>query len=214
MKKVVVVLLCGVAGLNVVILVAYWCSPVRQWETVGPVQVLTNGDEILVFFQFDTWKRRPGVFISDPNVITGYRQGVVKICDGTAKKWCVGAIGGPTFGPNSSYIFHHEGHFYLLNALGSNRGSALYRWTGGENSRFDRLDDATSRGILHVEGLVHPWSEPLGRLQPRHDGWTRVASSYCRPDSPPLRFGDSVLSFDRSSFTLTVPQPPFKLILR
>jgi hypothetical protein len=214
MKKLAVVLLCGVGGLNVVMLVAWWCSPAPQWETVGPVQVLTNGDETSVFFQFDTWKRRPGLFVSDPNVIIAKRQGVVQIRDGDAKEYRLGDSDGPTFGPNTSYIFHHDGHFLLLEEFGLNRGDALYRWTGGASPRFDRLDDATMRGILHEEGLGHPYHEPRGSLQPRHEGWRRVASDYCRPSSSPLRFADSVLSFDRSSFTLTLPHPPFKLILR
>src|SRR5262245_31826967 len=85
MKRLAVYLLCGVAGLYIAILAAYWFSPVRRWETVGPVQVLTNGKETCVFFQFDTWERRPGLLISSPNVVTGKRQGVVEIRDGGAK---------------------------------------------------------------------------------------------------------------------------------
>jgi hypothetical protein len=36
----------------------------------------------------------------------------------------------------------------------------------------------------------------------------------CDKDSDSLQFGEGILSFDRTSFKLTLPHAPFELILR
>jgi hypothetical protein len=142
-------------------------TPERKWEAVGPVQVLTDGEETWVFYQFDTWKRRPGLLVSAPNVVIGWRQGVVMIGDGAAQVDPLGGKEGSPFHPNLSYIFHRDGHFYMHTSLGSGRRYAMDRWTGDNRPRFEPLDDAVVQEIAREEGLKDPfhhywaWSNQL-----------------------------------------------------
>jgi len=191
-------------------------TPVRMWETTGPIQVVTNGRETWVFFEFSTWKHRPGLLVSAPNIVVGHRQGVVVLNDEGAKEYRLKDGVGQSFHPNLAFVFRHDGQFFLYQAL-SYGEMALNRWTGGENARFERLDDADRNRILHEEGLEDAsvfYHSAEDAFQP-HDGWARVAATNERwPYAEPLRFGNHVLTIEQNGFTLTLPQPSYKLVLK
>lgn len=216
-KKTVLFLFLAAAGFIIVNSMISAFSPKRVWETTGPVQALTNGEETWIFFEFSTWRHRPGLLVSSPNIIVGHRQGVVVLSGDGAREYRLKDDDGPTFNPNLSYIFHHDGRFFLLTSLGYGE-EALHRWTDGESPRFERLGEDDARRVLGEEGLgdanyFSAFQEH--ELQP-HGGWTRAtANSMSWPaGSEPLRFGESILSFGRSSFTLVSPRPPRELVLR
>jgi len=217
LKGCLVALITVPLGFTVINTTIVLFTPVRMWETTGPVQVVTNGRETWVFFEFSTWKHRPGLLVSAPNIVVGHRQGAVVLNDDGAREYRLKDGDGPSFHPILAYIFHHGGQFFLYKSPSLGKEPSLSRWTGGENSRFERLDDADMQRILRDEGLEGEDTISLKYEDaPRtHDGWTRVAATNERwPYAEPLRFGNHVLSIEQDGFTLTLPQPPYKLVLK
>jgi len=217
LKGCLVVLIGVPVGFMAINLAIILFSPVRIWETTGPVQVVMNGRETWVFFEFSIWKHRPGLLVSAPNIVVGHRQGVVVLNDEGAKEYRLKDGDGPSFHPNLAFVFRHDGRFFLYKPGSLGEEPSLHRWTGGANARFERLDDADRNRILHAEGLEDAsvfYHSAEDAFRP-HGGWTRVAATNERwPYAEPLRFGNHVLSIEQDGFTLTLPQPPYKLVLK
>jgi hypothetical protein len=188
MRKLVLAVVLTIAAFIVTQSLIGLLTPKRVWETVGPVQVLTDGRDTWVFFQFDRWKHRPGLLVSALNIVFGHRQGVLQLSSTSARTYWLANGDGPSFSPRLSCIFHHEGHFFLMAYDGPNQTNAIYQWSGGDRPRFNRVDDATAERIVRQERPEYadePDELPDRSQRPR-DGWTRVGASRCRLSSPPI----------------------------